>query len=131
MSPVDDSFLSSSADRTVRLWNAGKSGNSLCELKLPQTVEGPPLAAFDSTGLVFGVTARMAGDEGNVSSFATLCFVFHCMVFIFFMKMYSIHTSYNIISLHTTTTTNNDNKNSTSIYLTPEITVSDHSQLWK
>lgn len=131
MSPVDDSSLSSSADRTVRLWNAGKSGNSLCELKLPQTVEGPPLAAFDSTGLVFGVTARMAGDEGNVSSFATLCFVFHCMVFIFFMKMYSIHTSYNIISLHTTTTTNNDNKNSTSIYLTPEITVSDHSQLWK
>ncbi|KAL7455182.1 hypothetical protein ACHAWC_006745 [Mediolabrus comicus] len=65
MSPVDDSFLSSSADRTVRLWNAGKSGNSLCELKLPQNVEGPPLAAFDSTGLVFGVTARMAGDEGN------------------------------------------------------------------
>ena len=70
MSPVDDSFLSSSADRTVRLWNAGKSGNSLCELKLPQNVEGPPLAVFDSTGLVFGVTARMAGDEGNVS-FAT------------------------------------------------------------
>ncbi|KAK1742491.1 WD40 domain-containing protein [Skeletonema marinoi] len=65
MSPVDDSFLSSSADGTVRLWNAGKSGNSLCELKLPQNVEGPPLAAFDSTGLVFGITAKMAGDEGN------------------------------------------------------------------
>jgi len=67
MSPVDDSFLSSSADRTVRLWDAGKSGNSICELKLPQNVEGPPLASFDSTGLVFGVTAKMAGDEGNVS----------------------------------------------------------------
>ncbi len=30
-------------------------------------MEGPPLAAFDSTGLVFGVSARMTGDEGNVS----------------------------------------------------------------
>jgi len=50
-----------------RLWDAGKSGNSICELKLPQNVEGPPLASFDSTGLVFGVTAKMAGDEGNVS----------------------------------------------------------------
>lgn len=64
MSPVDDTFLSSSIDGTVRLWDCGKSGNSLGELKLPDNAEGSPLAAFDSTGLVFGVSASMAGGEG-------------------------------------------------------------------
>ncbi|KAL7529303.1 hypothetical protein ACHAWF_002929 [Thalassiosira exigua] len=48
-----------------RLWDCGKSGNSLGELKLPDRVEGAPLAVFDSTGLVFGVSAAMAGGEGN------------------------------------------------------------------
>lgn len=50
------------------LWDIGKAGCSLGVMKLPQNVEGSPLAAYDSTGLVFGVTATMAGDEGHVSS---------------------------------------------------------------
>jgi len=64
MSPVDDTFLSSGVDGTVRLWDCGKSGNNLGELKLPPNVEGAPLAVYDSTGLVFGVSAAMAGGEG-------------------------------------------------------------------
>lgn len=64
MSPVDDTFLSSGVDGTVRLWDCGKSGNSFGEVKLPSNVEGAPLAVFDSTGLVFGVSAAMAGSEG-------------------------------------------------------------------
>lgn len=51
----------------TRLWDCGKSGNSLGEVKLPDNVEGAPLAAFDSTGLVFGVSAAMSGGEGYVS----------------------------------------------------------------
>lgn len=50
-----------------RLWDCGKPGNSFGELKLPSNVEGAPLAVFDSTGLVFGVSAAMAGTEGHVS----------------------------------------------------------------
>ena len=52
-----------------RLWDCGKSGNSLAELKLPENVEGAPLAAFDSTGLVYGIAAAIAGGEGYVSFF--------------------------------------------------------------
>lgn len=65
MSPVDDAFLSSGLDGTVRLWDCGRSGNSFGELTLPASVEGPPLAVFDSTGLVFGVSAAIAGGEGH------------------------------------------------------------------
>jgi hypothetical protein len=67
MSPVDDTFLTSCVDGTVKLWDCGKSGNSLAEMKLPDIVEGSPLAAFDSTGLVFGITGVMRGGEGYVS----------------------------------------------------------------
>jgi WD40 repeat protein len=71
MSPVDDTFLTSCVDGTVKLWDCGKSGNPLGELALPKNVEPgvPPLAAFDQTGLVFGVTAAMAGGEGYVSNY--------------------------------------------------------------
>jgi len=59
-----------------RLWDIGTPGNSLAELRLPPDfVEGAPLAAFDSTGLVFGISAAMAGGEGYVSC-ATCCFSF-------------------------------------------------------
>ena len=36
-------------------------------MRLPKNVEGSPLAVFDSTGLVFGFSAAMAGGEGYVS----------------------------------------------------------------
>ena len=36
-------------------------------MKLPENVEGSPLAVFDSTGLVFGISAAMMGGEGYVS----------------------------------------------------------------
>lgn len=66
MCPADDSFLSSSADGTVRLWNLQQAG-CLAELKLPSDIgkSGEPLAAFDSTGLVFCATAPMTQDEGH------------------------------------------------------------------
>ena len=51
----------------TRLWDCGKSGNNIEELRLPDNVDGAPLAAYDSTGLVFGVSAAMQGGEGYVS----------------------------------------------------------------
>ena len=36
-------------------------------MKLPENVEGSPLAVFDSTGLVFGISYAMVGGEGYVS----------------------------------------------------------------
>mmetsp|Transcript_20764 Transcript_20764/g.31950 ORF Transcript_20764/g.31950 Transcript_20764/m.31950 type:complete len:343 (-) Transcript_20764:38-1066(-) len=65
MSPSDDFFLSSSTDRTVRLWNMQKAG-CLSKMELPSTVHGTPHAVFDSTGMVFGVTAAMtSGNDGH------------------------------------------------------------------
>ena len=66
MSPVDDTFLTSSADRTVRLWTLEKAG-CVAELHLPSTAEGKPYACFDGTGLVFGVTASF-GECSNEHS---------------------------------------------------------------
>ncbi|KAL7460607.1 hypothetical protein ACHAXS_001051 [Conticribra weissflogii] len=65
MSPVDDTFLTSSTDGTVRLWDIGKSGNNVGQMTSPQNVEGSPFASFDSTGLVYGISVAMAGGEGN------------------------------------------------------------------
>jgi COMPASS component SWD2 len=64
MCPSDDSFLTSSLDRTVRLWTAGVAG-CVAEMKLPEETERDPLAVFDSTGLVFAVTAAMRGRAGH------------------------------------------------------------------
>jgi len=90
MSPVDDNFLSSSKDRTVRLWNLQQAG-CLGKLELPPTVEGAPRATFDSTGLVFGVTAAMAAGSGHVSCF--LYFYIHS----FFNHLN--HCNLNLLSL--------------------------------
>mmetsp|Transcript_16790 Transcript_16790/g.24409 ORF Transcript_16790/g.24409 Transcript_16790/m.24409 type:complete len:379 (-) Transcript_16790:111-1247(-) len=65
MNPIDDCFLSASADRKVRLWNIQQAG-CLAELTLPAGSEGSPHACFDSTGLVFGVAAPMAGISGHL-----------------------------------------------------------------
>jgi COMPASS component SWD2 len=64
MSPADDTFLSSSNDGSVRLWNIQQAG-CLAELKLPPEATGTPVAVFDSTGLVFSVVAAMSGGTGD------------------------------------------------------------------
>jgi WD40 repeat protein len=64
MCPADDTFLSSSRDKTVRLWDVKEAG-CLAELKLPDSTVGEPLAVFDSTGLVFAVTAAMSERQGH------------------------------------------------------------------
>ena len=75
MSPADDAFLSSSRDRTVRLWNIQEAG-SLAQLELPSTAAGNPHAVFDSTGLVFAVSASIAGGKGQVSDIYCCCICF-------------------------------------------------------
>lgn len=68
--PADDTFLSTSEDGTIRLWDL-KSAGCIAECKIPNTEEThvtsstPPLAVFDSTGLVFGVAAQMSPDKGG------------------------------------------------------------------
>lgn len=65
MSPADDTFLSSSLDGSVRLWTAQSAG-CLAEMKLPtEKTEKSPIAAFDSTGLVFAITASMKESAGH------------------------------------------------------------------
>jgi len=74
MSPADDSFLTSSKDRTIRLWDLKQAG-SLASMDMHRggkdmTIDpnGCPLAAYDSTGLVFGITAPLEANAGHVSS---------------------------------------------------------------
>lgn len=72
LSPIDDSFLSCSGDRTVRLWNLQQAG-SLAILDLPKSGNGmyldpagEPRASYDSTGLVFCITAPMDAGAGHL-----------------------------------------------------------------
>jgi COMPASS component SWD2 len=62
--PGEDLFLTSSTDRTVRLWNIQQAG-CLAQMELPPDTEGQPHAVFDSTGMVFAVMAGMAGGHGH------------------------------------------------------------------
>jgi len=71
--PLDDTFLSGSMDKTIRLWDL-RSNNCQGLLKLP----GRPLAAFDPEGLIFaaGVNSEMVNlydlrsfDKGHFASF--------------------------------------------------------------
>jgi COMPASS component SWD2 len=73
MSPIDDTFLTSATDRTVRLWDLRQAG-TLALMEMPKggngiTLDpnGYPIAAYDSTGLVFGITAPIDTKGGNVS----------------------------------------------------------------
>jgi len=72
MSPADDSFLTSSKDRTIRLWDLKQAG-SLASMDMHRggkdmTIDpnGCPLAAYDSTGLVFGITAPLEANAGHI-----------------------------------------------------------------
>ena len=55
MSPINDSFLSGSLDRTIRLWDL-RSPNCQGLMHL----NGPPIASFDPEGLIFaaGIDSR-------------------------------------------------------------------------
>lgn len=46
------------------LWSLQQAA-AVARLDLPNAVEGNPFAAFDSTGLVFGITATMEGGQGH------------------------------------------------------------------
>ena len=52
MSPVQDVFLSSSVDKTVRLWDLQ---SSRCEATMQVPCEGIPVASFDPDGIIFAV----------------------------------------------------------------------------
>ncbi len=71
MCPADDTFLTASKDRTVRLWNVQQAG-CIGQMDLPIDSEGDPHVVFDSTGMVFAVTVSMAGKQGNVSQILTI-----------------------------------------------------------
>jgi len=67
MCPTEDMFLTSSRDKTVRLWNLQQAG-CMAKLDLPAasvSSTGNPRAVFDSTGMVFTILAEMAGGEGH------------------------------------------------------------------
>jgi len=67
MCPTEDMFLTSSKDKTVRLWNLQQSG-CLAKLDLPASSvsnAGNPRVVFDSTGMVFTIMAEMSKGEGH------------------------------------------------------------------
>lgn len=73
MSPVNDNFLSSSNDRTVRLWDLQQAASiaSMDPVKSGSGASidgnGIPLTVFDSTGLVFAISVPLASHSGHVS----------------------------------------------------------------
>jgi COMPASS component SWD2 len=72
MCPADDTFLTSSADGTVRLWTLQQAG-CVAEMKLPaEAATGTPVSVFDSTGLVFAIAAAMADDSKEAGHYLHL-----------------------------------------------------------
>ncbi|CAM9828148.1 unnamed protein product [Ectocarpus fasciculatus] len=63
MSPSDDYFLSSSVDRTVCYWNLNSS-YPIGKLKLDNNA-GFPYAAFDKSGVIFGIMCQNAGNGAH------------------------------------------------------------------
>jgi COMPASS component SWD2 len=62
MCPANDCFLTSSSDRTVRLWTLQEAG-CLGQMELPAGATGTPHAVYDSTGLVLGITASGSNEQ--------------------------------------------------------------------
>lgn len=55
MSPIDDRFLTASADKSVCLWSVSSPTSSpIAKIKLPLKCE-QPFVSFDESGIVFGV----------------------------------------------------------------------------
>eukprot|EP00527_Entomoneis_sp_CCMP2396_P003674 CAMPEP_0198139168 /NCGR_PEP_ID=MMETSP1443-20131203/2506_1 /TAXON_ID=186043 /ORGANISM="Entomoneis sp., Strain CCMP2396" /LENGTH=363 /DNA_ID=CAMNT_0043801217 /DNA_START=102 /DNA_END=1193 /DNA_ORIENTATION=+ len=64
--PENDSFLSASNDRTVRLWTLQQAG-CLAECALPGDSDADsPLTVFDSTGMIFCVTASQRSSNNHL-----------------------------------------------------------------
>ena len=72
-------------------------------MELPPQAQGTPYVAFDSTGLVFGVTAAMAQGQGHVSKYnrerealqyhVILTFVLYILTLLLHYYYYSVHSS--------------------------------------
>lgn len=58
MCPKDDKFISTSQDNTLRLWDlSSNSKDCICVLDVSkENISAFPVASFDPTGLIFGVT---------------------------------------------------------------------------
>lgn len=56
MSPIEDNFLSASADKSICIWNLNAPG-PIAKLQLPANVSNPTVQ-YDGTGLVFGVMCQ-------------------------------------------------------------------------
>lgn len=63
MSPCDDYFLSTSNDRTIRMWNVN-SPTALTQLILPDYVTNP-VARYDGGGLIFGLQYQDSRSQGH------------------------------------------------------------------
>ena len=66
MCPIDDRFLSSSRDGTIRLWMLNNAG---CLAKMDtvaiNNTFSTPYGIFDSTGLVFGILSSVSSSSSN------------------------------------------------------------------
>ena len=63
MSPFDDHFLSASQDNTIRLWDL-TSCSAIAKLELPLGLTDP-YAAYDESGVVFGVLCRNMEESSH------------------------------------------------------------------
>ena len=63
MSPIEDYFLSTSNDKSVRLWNIN-SPTSLAQMNLPDYVTNP-VVRYEGEGLVFGVQYQDYRTQGQ------------------------------------------------------------------
>ena len=71
MSPQDDTFITTSMDKTMRLWSLS-TPNQVGKLKLPNTTIGESIhAAYDDSGLIFGVVSYIYLRESSPSPHAT------------------------------------------------------------
>jgi COMPASS component SWD2 len=72
MCPTDDTFLSSSLDGSIRLWDVRQAGG-LARVQAPTLPANrspgvAPIGVFDASGLVFALTSPLASGDGGAPS---------------------------------------------------------------